>query len=1166
MSLKICECEFDSQIGYIKNNNEHQIISIVEYLDNYHSNNKIKIVCKKGNELIKYESETRKNHFKHKNFKNNGMSKWHLDWQNKFDNREIQIGNRRADVICNNNVIEFQHSKISQTNIDDRSNNYKNNNYNMMWVIDCNECIDVCVYDDNNFMITFNKDTWKCYNFIGQDYIYLDHKCYIYRIKPSHVKSNTVITNNCISVKDFVANLKTNTLKWSEYIDNRGKIYLNQRGAGCGKTYESIQLLEKDARFKHKNTFIYLTKMHSAKDVIHNELKEQTINGSFSVIKKINDTMAGKQYKCTYTNQSTGNNIDIIIGTVDSFMYRIGDKNTTSSDYFKGIVESICSGYINIEQHGQIKYASTSVSMCRKCLIIIDEAQDLGSEYISAFDQIINETFCDVYIIGDELQSIWGEKNIFTYVKDDVKFKSILVKSTGKNIIKRFHNTQFINFVNTIVDFEKYELPKIEGICNNNKCKYSHDNEKCPYTIFEMNTIYSNDYDDDKVKHEIDEIIKYLKTEVDDNNYGPENFLFLFPYLKGNYLANQLESRIQIFWNDRYPKKTDYTKYVFMHKSDAGKPINLNESEGMTRMMSIHASKGNGCEVVFLLGINEHTLKIYSGDKNNLVFESLLHVAITRQKKSIYVGIPHKNKNDEILCRFGKFNIKKNTPNICATNSIKINKLCTYILTTNNVYKDIDKILKKNNCDNKITSEQNINNIDWGHHVLRFSMLMYYLNCYIIINEPTHDYLDESLDEQNNCKQFEAVLHNLTMMPVNIKTYSKYYNLLNNKNGNLKEIPILLYSNKNKSHIFNKYANMLFEIIKKIQNDLKRTEPKGACPIFCQIECAVLLYMIFIVKNGKYSQINITDIYNIMYYYDQHYLVSNIKHPKKCICRNIFINSNNIITNNNTTTSLIKTICEHYDKTEIIKNIYKNYKKHISMNFKGEIFTYNIDQVVHFMRANFNMSQSYDVIASSKNYVIYFIIKPNFSKINFSETMVDIIIKNYMLKNCQDTEQNIKFRGKQIIACVITLNSEEPIFYDIKIDDNDIDIITKIIKEYIQREYNRLNIILYDLYCYHLEDNQRRKDAIEILNEYVQTLKKNNKNYPDYILKYVENIKKKINKIKYSNDSIDIKQNKINDILKENNFIEKANKKLEKAINSCMSINKNTTDNIELIC
>ena len=74
--------------------------------------------------------------------------------------------------------------------------------------------------------------------------------------------------------------------------------------------------------------------------------------------------------------------------------------------------------------------------------------------------------------------------------------------------------------------------------------------------------------------------------------------------------------------------------------------------------MSIHASKGNGCEVVFLLGITENNLKVFSGKTGNLMYDSLLHVAITRQKKSLYIGLV--NNNDDIWKRFHGHHIEKN--------------------------------------------------------------------------------------------------------------------------------------------------------------------------------------------------------------------------------------------------------------------------------------------------------------------------------------------------------------------------------------------------------------------------------------------------------------------------------------------------------------------------
>jgi hypothetical protein len=103
---------------------------------------------------------------------------------------------------------------------------------------------------------------------------------------------------------EFINSLKNNINIWSEEKIPQCILYHNQRGAGCGKTYESIQLLDKSKIFNHKDTFIFLTKMHSAKEVIYNELKEQYERGDLSNLElpKEGNDIVGKQYLIKYKN------------------------------------------------------------------------------------------------------------------------------------------------------------------------------------------------------------------------------------------------------------------------------------------------------------------------------------------------------------------------------------------------------------------------------------------------------------------------------------------------------------------------------------------------------------------------------------------------------------------------------------------------------------------------------------------------------------------------------------------------------------------------------------------------------------------------------------------------------------------------------------------------
>jgi hypothetical protein len=162
--------------------------------------------------------------------------------------------------------------------------------------------------------------------------------------------------------EEFIHGIKNNINIWTDDELSQCILYHNQRGAGCGKTYESIQLLDKSREFTHKNVFIYLTKMHSAKEVIYNELKDQYDRNELSNLEideyefdKNNDNLP-KHIVINYKNNKNNKHSTIIIGTIDSFMYAIGNKNNRDKDFFQGIVKSIKDGYVDgVENDGTLQ-------------------------------------------------------------------------------------------------------------------------------------------------------------------------------------------------------------------------------------------------------------------------------------------------------------------------------------------------------------------------------------------------------------------------------------------------------------------------------------------------------------------------------------------------------------------------------------------------------------------------------------------------------------------------------------------------------------------------------------------------------------------------------------------------------------------------------------------
>lgn len=79
--------------------------------------------------------------------KSKGMSKWHSEWQKEFPIGSVEVRKtlddgsfKIADVLIDNNVLEFQHSSINEDEVLCRNKFYGDNfNKNVVWVFDMTE-------------------------------------------------------------------------------------------------------------------------------------------------------------------------------------------------------------------------------------------------------------------------------------------------------------------------------------------------------------------------------------------------------------------------------------------------------------------------------------------------------------------------------------------------------------------------------------------------------------------------------------------------------------------------------------------------------------------------------------------------------------------------------------------------------------------------------------------------------------------------------------------------------------------------------------------------------------------------------------------------------------------------------------------------------------------
>jgi uncharacterized protein YkuJ len=938
--------------------------------------------------------------------------------------------------------------------------------------------------------------------------------------------------------------------------NNVGCIYFNQRGAGCGKTYESVQLLtQHDTRFKNKNIFIYLTKAHSAKDVIYSELLEQQERGALDNLTEIeaNDNL-GKQYKMTYINKETNELITVIIGTIDSFNYAIANKNKiiNTNDFFTSLIYTICDGFINVSSKNKhVRYARKNPLLNENCLIIIDESQDLIEEQIKAFDKIIEITKIDVYVIGDLLQSIWKEKNVYTCINNST-LSSNIIKNTGINKCLRFHNTQFINFVNQIIPFQEYNLPEITEICDGN-CKYSHENDELPYNLFETPKIYSNSsYARDIDYYKMNKIIEYIKQKMDEEiqkyNYLPKNFMFIFPILSVNAFAQIIEIEIQKYWIEKFNdshyqqnvlEKDNYWKYkindnkfykyIILHKSDEGKSINLNESNETTRIVSIHTSKGTGREVVFVLGINEQTLKLFS-KQSKLVYDSLLHVAITRQKKKIYFGV--EINNDNIHNKFKQFEIIKiqNLNDDLENNLNSISKQNYYTKVINYSYANNetwqilnDNIIIPNHYDelfNETDKCENKPTIEMSHHLIRYLILEFNLLANMV----------KTSSNRRDKNQIITILKKISRKKINPCNKSEYINILrklsykeylrdeNGKKTNRYQyddiIPVLKFDNE-KENVYCKYSNKLILMIDRIQTKIKNSIVNYEMPTLCSLESVIMMFIAHITEDGIYSMVDIMQVYSIIDAYNfcrESYLPSHCR-KYNCRCNHVIykIEDDSMSVDDN----LKKIITDHYLNIENINSLYDEYQSYILDKYNMTNVIYNVWHRIQFSIGDFNFSYKLSSIGYSNDSIIYFIITPQYNKLNHESILIKEILINYAINSEFKTNNHKRYADKKIYTCIFTLDLEKPIFHELNINKNDENILL-ILKKYLFHHYSEeYNEKIYKFYKYCKNDTEKPTNinsveyTIEKINDLINQQKAITGGYskmPQYILKFFEEI------------------------------------------------------------
>jgi hypothetical protein len=1039
-----CNPSFQTQYAIVGS----RTISIDDYQNEQETNTIPKCIpC--NHELVAVYPKDKRAHFRHKNktdLEGHPMTEWHSEWQSHFPVTEKpfrykanQLRNRQADVDLEEYeiVLEFQHSKIASGEVNERKKDYALHNRTIKWVIDGQYDIKIKLIGERH-ILEFTTD-WIYQSFLEYDTVYYDIKGFIYKVNPKLIKSYQIDVKEPKPKMDFIQALKNNVDLWSDIEESQYYLYVKQQGAGSGKTYGMIQLLNNDMDFANLKYIIFITKQHSAVYVMFKEFVGQYENGILTNLELIEPSNLeglkalqpeGKKYIITYKHKITNIITSVIFATVDSFTYALGESNKQDVDKFIGIARSIANGTIKTGRNGVMKYAGINPILNKESMIMIDETQDLINLYGEAFLGIISAKYTNLCIVGDRLQSLTHENNALTYLYEANRQHMKYIKSSATNEIRRFSDEKLISFVNELINFEKYDLPKMTS-------SNPTDNDTNSLNIFYGQSIYQDNKDDNKLSSEVDNIMKYFINEVKTMKRVPEDFMIITPFTSTNILVDALEIRLNEFWKDIMENDRDYienvknnheywrdfntnvyNRYAIFHKSEEGTSIDLSESNYATRIVSIHSAKGDGRKVVFIIGLTESALHKFSKISDNLIYDSLLHVAITRQKERLYFRL--ENNGDNICRRIQgvkSLSIITNDSDMTFNKTtIKTNKLCNYI--EQNLY---DKLhndiiihqelpkLKTENMHEKLI-------IDMGDHHIRYASM--FMN--IIIHQHNYQIATNSSTKKQNI----AILKKI--QPCFIKTVDNgkdYYKILDNNhkkadNNEKKEkfIPVLKFNCTKNDIDYNNYYTIIIKIMRKVCITIAEIG-QNKIRYLCPLESVLLYYMCECIERGKYQRITISDIYNIIHMYSKSYR-SYMNSHSECYCNELFKNQSNISEDKKNTY-----LVEHYNKMNNMTNKLTEFdKEQPSVNW---LYFYG---PVEFAGGNedFKIRTEYDMLGyDDKNtYIMY--IKPQFNELNYNRFIIDSIIDTFMVLNCNDkTDIKQKIKNNNVLCCVISTDDSE---------------------------------------------------------------------------------------------------------------------------------------------
>lgn len=854
---------------------------------------------------------------------------WHTNSQNMFpySQQEVEFScvhisqddhvtkrRRTADVCVDETVIEYQHSRITRKEVNERNDDYgRRLDKTVVWVIDCTENVTTPqkISEDEDgeevWMLEFEKkwqvDSMRDCGILfavfhdlvwGQRYFRVPIESVVHRL--------VLVFGSWTDNEAWKAHVTSGELDKDVKTPKQSTLTVAQDPHGSGKTYRLTRMmihtnLPEYATYAGYATFIAVTKAHSAKEVIYAEFMTHLRGAGFAYDEKT----SSNKYIVKFTKPD-GKKIMCIFGTADSLMYNLCENRMDGADKFIDLVKTIHKhGPTKLKgPKGRFDYATQQPRMNKRTLVITDEATMLPEVYTDAFSTLMTTCHVDVHLAGDVQQSTLFEHNALTRVVreyndatdpcDLPSFRGCRVCICLGNEVRRFNQT-LVDFRNTAMR-GFHETP-------------SHNLQiKIPVAatdVFHARGEYSlhviartgawDDPQSDQVVDAVETIMEELRRDVHDSKLLPNEILVVTPNVKNNPVMDELQTIVHEFWSATF-YDNDYVRRLYeksdgesdetvasriaryneakahfsddsilpwfcvLHRSEENKPIDTTESKYGTRIVSIHASQGDGRKFAYVVGISEKRLTRFSAGKINLKYESLLNVAISRMKEVVRVFL--EPTYDDIWKRFrplmGDAMCQSVPPTLNA--KTKFNLLDGRGIELDEALFNRTKgvVLAASPSDASDPNDRPV--IDYAHHVIRMAIAHTVFWAHLVVSQAN----DESLREQV-IVVFGKVADNKVMSLPS----TDYYNALRDE----RSIPILRYDSG--SAVFAPLHERTLRLLKEVQDHVRQWV-RGEMTTLKQLtpEHAVLLqYAVEVFTLAKYGMENIKmdHVYDVVHCY-----------------------------------------------------------------------------------------------------------------------------------------------------------------------------------------------------------------------------------------------------------------------------------------------------------